>query len=352
MIIGVPKEIMADEYRVALTPDAAKRVIQDGHRILMEGGAGLGAGFVDGDYSDVGCSIVSDTASLFNDSELILKVKQPLPVEYDYFHEGQIIFSFLHLAANEALAGFLCERKITGIACESVTSPEGGFPILRPMSEIAGRLSVQEGAKYLETPFGGRGVLLGAVSGSPAAKVLILGGGTVGTNACHVAFGMGAEVSILDQSQARLKQLDTIFEGKVITLDANGRNLESSLASADLVIGAVLIPNKRTPRLIQKSHLKSMKRGSLIVDVSVDQGGCCETTRPTSHRDPVYTVDGVQHWAVANMPAAVPVTATTALIHASLPYILEIANSDIDSLIQRNTAIRDGLTTHQGELMR
>jgi len=352
MIIGVPKEIMADEYRVALTPDAAKCVIQDGHRILMEGGAGLGAGFVDGDYSDVGCSIVSDTASVFNDSELILKVKQPLPEEYDYFHEGQIIFSFLHLAANEALAGFLCERKITGIAYESVTSPEGGFPILRPMSEIAGRLSVQEGAKYLETPFGGRGVLLGAVSGSPAAKVLILGGGTVGTNACHVASGMGAEVSILDRSQARLKELDTIFEGKVITLDANDRNLESSLASADLVIGAVLIPNKRTPRLIQKSHLKSMKRGSLIVDVSVDQGGCCETTRPTTHHDPVYTVDGVQHWAVANMPAAVPVTATTALIHASLPYILEIANSDIDSLIQRNTAIRDGLTTHRGELMR
>jgi alanine dehydrogenase len=342
MIIGVPKEVKTEEYRVGLTPETAKEYITHGHKVLIEENAGIGSGFSNEEYEVVGCKIC-DKRNLFSKAHMIIKVKEPLEEEYDFFVNGQILYTYLHSAANRKLVDFLLEREITGIAYETITD-RGGLPLLKPMSEIAGRLAVQEGAKYLEKPMGGRGVLLGGVPGIERGNVVILGGGIVGVNACKMAVGLGANVTILDISGERLAYLDDIFGNKITTLYSNESNILKSIKRADLVVGAVLIPGAAAPKLIKTDYLCEMKPYSVIVDVAVDQGGCCETTRATTHRDPVFLVDHILHYCVANMPGAVALSSTLALTAVTNRYGLQIADDLRNSL--RNKSIRDGLNTY------
>jgi len=346
MNIGVPKEIKTEEYRVGLTPETAKEYIAHGHKVMVEKDAGYGSGFSDEDYALVGCN-VTDKRVLFQESEMIIKVKEPLEEEYDFFSDGQILYTYLHLAANLKLTNFLLERKINSIAYETITE-NGGLPLLKPMSEIAGRLSVQEGAKYLEKPMGGRGILLGGVPGIKRGNVVIIGGGVVGLNACKMAIGLGANVTIIDISGERLAYLDDIFGNKVTTLYSNESNILSSIVNADLVIGAVLIPGAAAPKLIKSDYLSKMKPYSVIVDVAVDQGGCCETTEATTHRDPVYFIDHILHYCVANMPGAVSLSSTLALTSVTNKYGLKIASNFYNAV--RNEPIRSGLNTYNGYL--
>ena len=347
MRIGVAKEIKTHEYRVGLTPANAKAYIDAGHSVSVEQDAGLGAGFTDQDYKDVGAGIESDKRKLFDESEMIIKVKEPLSEEYDYFHENQILFTYLHLAADKELARMLIDKKIRAIAYETIEDG-GSLPCLTPMSEIAGRLSVQEGAKFLEKPFGGRGVLLGGVPGVPRGKVAILGGGVVGTNAAKMAVGLGADVTVLDINPKRLGYLDDIFESRITTLYSNQENIEMILKDSDLVIGGVLIPGARAPRLVKREQLKLMKSGAVLVDVAVDQGGCIETTHPTTHDDPTFTVDGIVHYCVANMPGAVALTSTLALTGVTLSYGLQIADKGFDRAISESNALKKGVNTYKG----
>jgi alanine dehydrogenase len=350
MKIGLPKEIKKEEYRVGLTPLSAKEYISNGHTVLVENGAGEGSGFADDEYKAQGCTLTKDKALLFKEADMIVKVKEPLSEEIGLLREGQILYTYLHLAASKELTEALLKRKVNGVAYETVMEKDGSLPLLIPMSQIAGRLSVQEGAKYLEKSFGGRGILLGGVPGIRKGNVLIIGGGISGTNACKIAVGMGADVTVMDISAKRLSELDDIFGNSINTLYSNSYNLEQMLSVADLVIGAVLIPGAAAPKLVKKEHLKKMKKGSVIVDIAVDQGGCTETTRPTDHTNPTYIVDGVVHYCVANMPGAVSLSSTRALTSVTNRYGLQIASLGLEKAVEASQAIRYGLNCYKGRL--
>jgi len=348
MRIGVVKEIKRHEYRVGLTPHCVQAYRAAGHEVVVEAEAGAAAGFADADYSAAGARVLPDRGEVFTAAEMIVKVKEPQPEEYDLFREGQILYTYLHLAAAPELAAALAERGVKAVAYETIELPGGKLPCLKPMSEIAGRLSVQEGAKYLERPFGGRGVLLGGVPGVEHGTIVILGGGTVGTNACKRAVGIGADVVVLDINADRLEYLDDIFGARVTTLTSTPANIAESLAKADLVVGAVLIPGASAPKLVRREHLRQMKRGAVVVDVAVDQGGCFETTRPTTHDAPTYTEEDVLHYAVANMPGAVPLTATRALTNATLRYGLLIAEHGLEAACARSEPLARGVNIYGG----
>jgi alanine dehydrogenase len=349
MKVGCVKEIKRHEYRVGMTPTCVQSYVAHGHKVLIEAEAGAGAGFEDAEYMKAGATIEKDRKKIFDTCDMIVKVKEPQPEEYEMLHEGQILFTYLHLAADEEQLRGLLKRKIKGVAYETIRLSDGTLPCLKPMSEIAGRLSVQEGAKYLEKPFGGRGVLLGGVPGVPRGKVSILGGGVVGTNAAKVAVGMGAEVTVLDVNPNRLAYLDDIFRGALATLYATEKNIQTVVEQSDLVIGAVLIPGAQAPHLIRREHLKLMKKRSVIVDVAVDQGGCVETTRPTTHDNPTFEVDGIVHYCVANMPGAVALTSTLALTSSTLPYGLKIADLGLEEACRKNPDLKEGLNLYEGK---
>jgi alanine dehydrogenase len=351
MIIGVPKEIKNNENRVALTPAAAGMLTTGGHQVIVENNAGEGSGFSNEDYSNEGAQIAPNAAGVWANAEMIMKVKEPLPEEYGYFRPNQILFTYLHLAAAGDLTSHLVQKQVTGIAYETIQLPNGGLPLLTPMSEVAGRMSVQVGAQFLEKFYGGRGILLGGVPGVPPAEVIILGGGIVGTNAAKMALGLGANVVIIERSADRMRYLDDVFNGRVSTLMSNPYNISSAVQKADLLIGAVLIPGARAPKLVTEEMVKQMKRGAVIVDVAVDQGGSIETVdRVTTHSQPTYEVHGVVHYAVANMPGAVPRTSTLALTNVTLPYALELANKGFAKAVQENDSLKLGVNTLSGKL--
>lgn len=350
MKVGCVKEIKNREYRVGLIPDNVKSYVNEGHEVWIEKGAGLGSGFTDEEYEKAGAVLCSTAKEVWDGVEMMVKVKEPLPEEYPYFRKDLLLFTYLHLAADRALTDAMLESGIKGFAYETMIEKDGSIPLLAPMSQIAGRLSVQEGAKYLEKTFGGSGVLLSGVPGTPKANIVILGGGSVGTNACKIAVGMGANVTILDINLQRLAYLDDIFGARIQTLVSTDSNIEHAVKEADLVIGCVLIPGKAAPKLMKKSYLKEMKPGSVIVDVAVDQGGCCETTKVTYHDDPIYEVDGIVHYCVGNMPGAVPRTSTIALTNATLRYGLAIAKHGLEEACRRNPVMGTGINTYEGKL--
>jgi alanine dehydrogenase len=331
MIIGVPKETKADEYRVAVLPVGAQLLTQDANTVLIERGAGSGSGFDDKRYLAAGARIAKTADEIYTQAEMIVKVKEPQPTEITKLHEGQIVFCYFHFAASRELTAGCLEAGIVAVAYETLRDAHGRLPLLTPMSEIAGKMSIQEGAKYLERPMMGRGILLGGVAGVAPANVLILGGGVVGTNAAHVAAGMGANVTIMDIDLDRLRYLNEIMPANVTTIYCDPHAVEQYVVNADLIIGAVLVPGDRTPVLIKRSLLKKMKPGSVIVDVSVDQGGCIETCRPTTHHDPTYDIDGVLHYCVTNMPGAVGRTSSQALCNTTLPFVRKLASLGVDA---------------------
>ncbi len=349
MKIGVTREIKTHEYRVGMTPACVKAYCARGHQVMVEQGAGVQAGFEDNDYIAAGATITDDKKALFDACEMIIKVKEPLPQEFDLFHEGQILYTYLHLAADKALTEELLKRKIKAVAYETIEAADGSLPCLKPMSEIAGRLSIQEGAKYLEKPFGGRGILLGGVPGILRGRIAILGGGISGTNACKMAVGIGADVTVLDVHSSRLSYLDDIFGTQITTLYSNDANIEYVLEHSDLIIGAVLIHGAKAPHLIKREHLSMMKKGAVIVDISVDQGGCTETTRPTTHDNPVYIVDGIVHYCVANMPGAVALSSTLALTGTTLRFGLLIAEHGFEAACRHSREIALGANLYLGQ---
>jgi len=348
MRIGVPKEIKTHEYRVGLVPFAVRELVNAGHEVLVEGGAGLGIGAGDDDYIRAGARIVA-ADELFDDAELIIKVKEPQPGEWRRLREGQILFTYLHLAADRAQAQGLLEAGVTAIAYETVVDERGRLPLLAPMSEVAGRLSIGAAGEALKRPAGGSGVLIGGVPGVEPAHVVILGGGVVGTHAARMAVGLGAQVTILDTSIDRLRELDELFGGRVRTLVAFADTVAKAIASADVVIGAVLVPGANAPRLVTRAMLETMRQGAVIVDVAIDQGGCFESSHPTTHADPIFVEQGIVHYCVANMPGAVPRTSSIALANATLPYCLMIADGGI-AAIARHYGLRAGLNVHRGEI--
>ena len=348
MKIGVPRETKLGERRVALTPAAARDLAAAGHSLLVEEGAGVGSGFHDADYSAAGASTVSAEAA-WADADLVLKVKEPTPEEYRHFRDGMVLFTYLHLAADRPLTDALVESGVTAIAYETVTGPAGGLPLLAPMSAIAGRLAAQAGAYFLEASHGGAGVLLGPVGGVPPGRVVVIGGGTVGYHAAAVSLGLGARVTIFDTSVARLNHLDEILHGR-IELEAPSRDrLETTLAEADLVVGAVLVPGARAPAVVDEDLVKRMKPGSVICDVAIDQGGCVETSRPTTHAEPVTITHDVVHYAVTNMPGGVPATSTRALVNATLPYVRALAADGLGAL-DHDPGLAAGLNVHKGRI--
>lgn len=351
MLIGVPREIKDNENRVAIVPAGVETLVKAGHQVLVESGAGQGSGITDGEYQAVGAEIVATPQEVFERAEMIMKVKEPLPPEYPYFREGQVLFTYLHLAPEPELTQALLEKKVVGIAYETVQLPDGSLPLLTPMSEVAGRMAVQIGAHFLEKPHGGSGVLLGGVPGVPPARVVIIGGGTVGMNAAKIAVGMGANVTLLDINLKRLRYLDQVFKGRVTTLISNSFNIAQAVKEADLVIGAVLIPGARTPVLVTEEMVKSMRPGSVLVDVAIDQGGSIETMdRITTHSDPIFIKHGVVHYCVPNIPAAVARTSTFALTNATLPYALEIANKGWKKAVRENPTLAMGVNVADGKI--
>lgn len=351
MRVGVPKEIKNNEYRVALTPAGAQALVQAGHAVVVEAGAGAGSGFRDEDFTAVGAVLVPDAAAVFAGADLILKVKEPQPPEYGLLRPGQILFTYLHLAPEPELTRALLARGVTAIAYETVQPPGGGLPLLTPMSEIAGRMSVQVGAHFLEQPQGGRGVLLAGVPGVPPGDVVILGGGVVGTNAARMAVGLGARVTVIDVNPDRLRALDDLFGGQVTTLMSNPANIAAAVRRADLLVGAVLIPGARAPHLVGEEMVRTMKRGAVIVDVAIDQGGSIATCdRVTTHEQPTFVKHGVVHYAVANMPGAVPRTATFALTNATLPYVLRLAAMGFRDAVAADAALARGVNVHAGRV--
>ena len=350
MIVGVPKEIKADENRVALLPVGAEQLIAHGHEVVVEKDAGLGSGFSNEAYEEAGARILSTADDVYGAAEMILKVKEPLSVEYTRLRKGQIVFTYFHFAASEELTRAVADSGCVAIAYETVQLPNGELPLLTPMSEVAGRMAIQEGAKFLEHRMGGRGLLLAGVPGVLPATVTILGGGTVGTNAAKMAAGVGADVVILDVNLDRLRYLDDVMPKNVRTLMSNPHNIRESIARSDLVVGAVLIPGGRAPSLVTREMLKLMRPRSVIVDVAVDQGGCIETTRPTTHEDPVFTVEGILHYCVANMPGAVPRTSTIALTNATLPYALELADHGWQDAVRRRADLAAGVNIVDGKI--
>ena len=347
MKIGVPKEIKTLENRVAMTPGGVESLVKRGHEVWVERGAGVGSGLADAEYEAAGAKLVSAEEAW--GAEMVVKVKEPLPSEYKYLRPDLILFTYLHLAASEELTRAMLESGVIGIAYETVQTADGALPLLVPMSEVAGRMATQEGAKYLEKSFGGRGVLLGGVPGVAPADVVILGGGTVGINAAKIAVGMGAHVTILDVNHARLQYLDDVFAGRLTTLTSTEANIKKAVRYADVLIGAVLIPGAKAPHLVTREMLPTMKEGSVIVDVAVDQGGCVETIKPTTHAEPTYVIDGVVHYGVANMPGAVPRTSTFALTNQTLPYAMKLAEKGVAAL-REDPALLKGLNTYHGKL--
>ncbi|MGY8623906.1 alanine dehydrogenase [Chromobacterium violaceum] len=350
MLIGVPKEIKNHEYRVGLTPSGVRELVANGHKVLVQTHAGLAIGFTDEQYIQAGASIASNAEEVFERADMIVKVKEPQPVECRMLRPGQILFTYLHLAPDPEQTKLLIESDSVAIAYETVTDERGGLPLLAPMSEVAGRMAIQAGAHALEKAQGGRGVLLGGVPGVAPAKVVVIGGGVVGLNAARMAMGAGADITILDKSLSRLKEIDMVFGGRIKTLMSNGANIDDSIRDADLVIGAVLVPGAAAPKLVTRAMLKTMKPGAVLVDVAIDQGGCFETSRPTTHQDPIYTVDGIVHYCVANMPGGVARTSTQALTNATLPYTLELANKGWRQALLDNAHLRNGLNVCRGRV--
>ena len=350
MNIGIPKEIKDNENRVALPPHAVRELHNRGHVVYVEQGAGAGSAFSDAEYVQAGATLLDTAAEVWHRAEMILKVKEPQPSEYGYLRDDLILFTYLHLAASKELTAALLESGVTGLAYETVEDRHGHLPLLQPMSEVAGRMATQIVAHYLEKPNGGRGILMGGVPGVRPAHVVIIGAGTVGTHAAQVALGMGAHVTLLDINLDRLRYLSEILTGRLTTLSSNASNVAETLQTADAVIGAVLIPGARAPHLVTRDLLPDMLDGSVIVDVAVDQGGCVETTHPTTHSDPIYVIDGVVHYGVANMPGAVPRTSSFGLANATLPYILKIANMGLDDALDSDAGLARGLNVFRGDI--
>ncbi|TCJ14800.1 alanine dehydrogenase [Rubrobacter taiwanensis] len=349
-VVGVPREIKDQEGRVALQPDGVEELIHHGHEVVVQRGAGAGSGFSDEEYARAGARVAKAAEEVFERADLIVKVKEPIEEEYGLFREGQRLFTYLHLAADRRLTEFLIERKIDAVAYETVELEDGTLPLLTPMSEVAGRMSVQAAAHCLESPQGGAGLLLGGVPGTPAAKVTIIGGGVVGTEAAKIAVGMRAIVRVLDINPKRLAYLSDIFGGRVDLVIPNRARLASYVKESDVVIGAVLVPGARAPKLVTREMVKSMRDGSVIVDVAIDQGGCVETARPTTHSDPTYVEEGVIHYCVANIPGAVARTSTLALTSATLPYLIKLADKGIEGAAREDEALAKGIATLHGNL--
>ena len=350
MKIGCVREIKNNEFRVGLTPDNVRAYTAAGHEVLIEKGAGLGSGFQDEEYIAAGASMSNSAADVWNNVEMMVKVKEPLEEEYPLFHDGLILYTYLHLAADKPQAEALLAGKVKAVAYETMQEDDRSLPCLAPMSQIAGRLSIQEGAKYLEKRFGGEGILLAGVPGTPKANVVILGGGTVGTNACRIAVGMGANVTIFDVNLKRLEELDNMFGSRIQTLVSTDSNIEKAVKEADLVIGSVLIPGASTPKLFKKKYLPEMKNGAVFVDVAIDQGGCGESSKVTTHDDPVFIEEGVVHYCVGNMPGAVPRTSTIALTNATLSYGLKIAKDGLEAACKDSRAILLGVNCYDGKV--
>lgn len=349
MIVGTVKEIKNNEFRVGLTPDAVSAYVQAGHTVLVEQGAGIGSGFADEEYIEAGAQMVAQAADIWAKADMIVKVKEPIEPEYKFFRKDLILYTYLHLAADAPLTKALMDAGVKAVAYETIVGRQGGLPCLTPMSEIAGRMAVQEGAKYLEKTYGGCGVLLSGVPGVERGNIVIIGGGNVGTNACKIAVGMGANVTVLDVSATRLAYLDDIFPKQITTLYSTRANIRRCLQQADLVIGAVLLPGRATPKLVLKEDLKLMKSGAVIVDVAVDQGGCVETSHATTHDEPIYTVDGVIHYCVGNMPGAVARTSTLALGNATLPYGLALAAQGVEGACKADPGLMQGVNCYAGK---
>ena len=350
MIIGIPKEIKDHEYRVSVTPDGVRALRQAGHVVVVEPSAGAGSGYPDDEYRRAGATMAASKEDLFRQAGLIVKVKEPLLSECPFFRPGQVLFTYLHLASLPELTKALLEAKITAVAYETIEAGDGTLPMLKPMSEIAGRMSVQIGARYLEKTQGGRGLLLAGVPGVEPAKVVVLGAGVVGSAATRIAVGMGAQVTVINLDIERLWYLDDHYQGRIVTRASTQAAIEEAVPEADLLIGAVLVPGARAPKLVSRALVARMKPGSVIVDVAVDQGGCIETTRPTTHSDPVYVVDGVLHYCVANMPGIVPRTSTPALTNATLPYLLKLASLSVDAAVRADAGLAKGVNLSQGKV--
>ncbi|MDA3626186.1 alanine dehydrogenase [Saccharopolyspora sp. WRP15-2] len=351
LVIGVPKEIKDNENRVSVQPDGVAELVHQGHEVLVETNAGAGSRFTDAEFTAAGAAILPDADEVFAGADLIVKVKEPIPAEYHRFREGQQLFTYLHLAADKPLTEFLVERKIDSIAYETVQTADGKLPLLTPMSEVAGRMAVQAAAHHLESPSGGAGLLLGGVPGTPAAKVLIIGGGVSGTEAAKIAAGMRAMVRVLDTNPSRLAYLADIFGGRLDLVVPNRTRLAEYIAESDVVIGAVLVPGAKAPKLVTREMIARMRPGSVVVDIAIDQGGCFETSRATTHSDPTYVVDGVIHYCVANIPGAVARTSTLALTSATLPYLIKVAGQGIRAAARQDEALARGLSTLGGALV-
>jgi alanine dehydrogenase len=351
MIIGVPKEIKNNENRVALTPAGTQELVKRGHTVYVQETAGVGSGFSDEAYAKAGAKMLADAAAVFNIAEMIMKVKEPIEQEYKLIKKGQLVFTYFHFASYEPLAKAMINSGSVCLAYETVERVDGSLPLLVPMSEVAGRMSIQEGAKYLEKPLKGRGILLGGVPGVKPAKVLVLGGGVVGTNAAKIAAGMGADVTIMDLNINRLRYLDDVMPKNVHTMVSNEYTIREEIKDSDLIIGGVLVPGAKAPKLITRDMLKTMRPGTVLVDVAVDQGGCIETCRPTTHEDPTFIIDDVVHYCVANMPGAVPYTSTLALTNATLPYAIKLANLGWKKACQESMELRNGLNVIEGEVV-
>ncbi|MGL4484319.1 MAG: alanine dehydrogenase [Anaerovoracaceae bacterium] len=350
MIIGCVNEIKDNEFRVGMTPSNVATYVQKGHQVLIEKDAGKGSGFLNEEYQEAGAKLIDSAEEVWKSVDMIVKVKEPLESEYKFFRKDLILYTYLHLAAEKPLTDALLKAGVKGVAYETLTDRRGALPLLTPMSQIAGRLSIQAAAKHIEKSFGGRGILLSGVPGTPKAKVLIIGGGVVGTNACKIAVGMGADVTITDVSLERLAYLDDIFGARIQTLYSTDQAILEECREADVVVGSVLIPGKAAPKLMKKAYLSEMKEGSVIVDVAVDQGGCCESTKVTTHSNPTYVVDGVVHYCVGNMPGAVPRTSTIALTNATLKYGLEIADKGLEIACKENDVIYSAVNTYEGNI--
>jgi alanine dehydrogenase len=349
MTVGVPREIKDQEYRVSMTPGGVRQLVEAGHRVVVETSAGEGSGFSDSDYRNAGALIVPSASDAWG-AELVVKVKEPLPGEYGFLRPDLVLFTYLHLAAERELTLELLKRGVTGIAYETVELADGQLPLLKPMSEVAGRLAVQTGAFYLEKLHGGSGKLLGGVAGVEPARVTIIGGGIVGASAARIALGMGAEVTVLDMNIDKLRHLEEVLHERLITRSADPLAVEEAVAEADLLVGAVLVKGARTPRVVTRRMVARMAKGSVVIDVSVDQGGCIETIRPTKHSDPIYFVDGILHYGVTNMPGAVPRTSTAALSNATLPYVVKLATMGMPGALASNPDLARGVNVHRGNV--
>ncbi|MFL6669134.1 MAG: alanine dehydrogenase [Burkholderia ambifaria] len=350
MLIGVPKEIKNHEYRVGLTPAGARELTRHGHRVLVQRGAGTAIGLLDDDYTAAGAALCDDARDLFARADMIIKVKEPQAAECAMLRRGQILYTYLHLAPDPEQAAALVKSGAVCIAYETVTGPGGGLPLLAPMSEVAGRMSIQVAATHLESPRGGRGVLMAGVPGVPAAHVVVLGAGVVGTGALQMAVGLGARVTVLDTNVGRLRQLDLIFANRISTVCSNAHTIDEAVREADVVIGAVLVPGASAPRLVTRDMIATMRTGAVVVDVAIDQGGCFESSHPTTHSDPIFEVGGIVHYCVANMPGAVPRTSTIALTNATLPYTRLLARQGFEKAVRSNAGLAEGVNVYKGEI--